>query len=45
MGRSFWNLSQMRCDPSSKECFKGVKGYGSQVFRREDLGTVKQQVE
>jgi hypothetical protein len=41
----FWNLSQMRCDPSSKECFKGCEGSGSQVFPKEGLGTLKRQDE
>ena len=45
MGRFFRNLSQMRCDPSRKECFKGCKGPGSRVFPKEDLGTLKQQDE
>ena len=45
MGRSLWNLSQMRCDPSSEECCKGLKGPGSQVFPKEALGTLKQQDE
>ena len=39
----FWNLSQMRSDPSSKECFKGCKGPGSQAFPKQGLGTLKQQ--